>query len=317
MGGILKRLCNSDGFTADISKQIYECVRGDMYIVDQARTKGHVAMLNSGCWNPKDLSEFMTCSNDGTIRLWSAYKRQQQTCVIKTKSEQGKKVSTTTCTYHNNHHSGTSNNTDLITAGCDDGSIQIWDRRRPFVNVTFLCRHALRDNLHNRFPMTDIAFSPDDRYLTTGTSTRKKTNNNESDETNVGKLYFFNRQNLEEDVCHLQVSDSASVIRTLWSPKLNQIFCTTSNDRVRNLSVIRMKQREDPVKSKRPDLPMSGVGQGGRLGAHSSTLSGYIVKNIALQKLPDQKEDPRAALLKYAEISETDPYWVAPAYKQI
>ncbi|CAF0801294.1 unnamed protein product [Didymodactylos carnosus] len=73
-------------------------------------------------------------------------------------------------------------------------------------------------------------------------------------------------------------------------------------DRARNLSVIRMKQREDPVKSKRPDLPMSGAEHGERLDAHGSTLSGYIIKNIILQKLSDHKEDSRAALLKYAEI---------------
>ncbi|CAF1683015.1 unnamed protein product, partial [Didymodactylos carnosus] len=73
------------------------------------------------------------------------------------------------------------------------------------------------------------------------TSTRKK-NDDEKDETNVGKLYFLNRQNLQEDICHLQVSDNASVIRTLWSPKLNQIFCTTSDGIV--------KIYYDPVRSR-------------------------------------------------------------------
>ena len=40
----------------------------------------------------------------------------------------------------------------------------------------------------------------------------------------------------------------------------------------------------------------------------------YIVKNIALQKVSDHKEDPRQALLKYAKVSQDDPYWVSPAY---
>jgi hypothetical protein len=70
------------------------------------------------------------------------------------------------------------------------------------------------------------------------------------------------------------------------------------------------------VKSKRPDLPVSGAGSGGRIGVHGGTLSSYIVKNIALQKPPAQKEDSRAILLSYQEKCEEEPFWVAPAYKQ-
>jgi WD40 repeat protein len=278
----------------------------------------------------------MTCSDDGTVRLWSLLRRTEHVSCIKTKSEQGKKTSTTTCTY-NTYHTHVADNEYLITAGCDDGSIQIWDRRRPFVNVTFMSRRAheaensitslrwsydgrhlasrstdhtlklwdirkfkqplseFRD-LHNRFSMTDVTFSPDDRFLITGTSTRKKTDDNTNDPTNVGAIYFFNRDNLTQPEGQIQVSDNASVIKTLWHTKLNQIMCTTSNgivkvfydpicskqgallfanreerhkkandyfintniinphalplyrqDRVRNLSVIRIKNLEDPV----------------------------------------------------------------------
>lgn len=61
-------------------------------------------------------------------------------------------------------------------------------------------------------------------------------------------------------------------------------------------------------------MPISGAGSGGRIGVHGGTLSSYIVKNIALQKPPPQKEDSRAILLSYQEKCEKDPYWVAPAY---
>ena len=40
-----------------------------MYIRDMNNTKGHVAMLNYGCWNWRKQTEFLTCSNDGTIRV--------------------------------------------------------------------------------------------------------------------------------------------------------------------------------------------------------------------------------------------------------
>ncbi|UJR22908.1 hypothetical protein I4U23_025936 [Adineta vaga] len=395
--------CQGKVITRD-GKNMYECVRGDMYLIDMQKTKGHVATLNRACWNPKDFNEFMTCSDDGTVRLWSLVRRTEHVTCIKTKSDQGKKTAATTCTY-NTYHTHVSQNEYLITAGCDDGSIQIWDRRRPFVNVTFMGRraheagnsitslrwsydgrslasrstdHTLKlwdirkfkeplseyADLHNRFSMTDVTFSPDDRFLITGTSTRKKSDVNEKDPTNVGAIYFFNRNNLAQPEGQIQVSENASVIKTLWHSKLNQIMCTTSNgivkvfydpicskqgallfanreerqkkandyfinmniinphalpmyrqERVRNLSVIRTKNRQDPVKSKRPDLPISGAGSGGRIGVHGGTLSSYIVKNIALQKPPAQKEDSRAILLSYQEKCEEEPFWVAPAYK--
>ena len=88
-------------------------------------------------------------------------------------------------------------------------------------------------------------------------------------------------------------------------------------ERVRKLSSIRAKERKDPVKSHRPELPLTGsTGAGGRLASHGSTLSSYIVKNIALQKVSAVKEDPREALLRHAEAAEKDPYWIAPAYTQ-
>ena len=50
------------------------------------------------------------------------------------------------------------------------------------------------------------------------------------------------------------------------------------------------------------------------MASHGSTLSSYIVKNIALQKVSTVKEDPREALLRHAKAAESDPYWIAPAY---
>lgn len=88
-------------------------------------------------------------------------------------------------------------------------------------------------------------------------------------------------------------------------------------ERVRNLGAIRAKDRRDPVKSHRPELPLTGnTGMGGRIASHGGTLSSFIVKNIALQKVSAVKEDPREALLKHAKAASEDPYWVSPAYAQ-
>lgn len=49
-------------------KTIYECVRGDMYLIDMQKTKGHVSTLNRACWNPKDLNVRRETNNIDVIR---------------------------------------------------------------------------------------------------------------------------------------------------------------------------------------------------------------------------------------------------------
>ena len=47
-----------------------EFIRGDMYIRDMKNTKGHVSGLCGGQWHPTDRYTAMTCSEDGTVRIW-------------------------------------------------------------------------------------------------------------------------------------------------------------------------------------------------------------------------------------------------------
>ena len=37
-------------------------IRGDMYILDMANTRGHVASINDGKWHPKNENLFVTAS---------------------------------------------------------------------------------------------------------------------------------------------------------------------------------------------------------------------------------------------------------------
>jgi len=45
--------------------ELLECVKGDQYIVDMVKTKGHVASLTGGQFNPKQRESFITSSDDG------------------------------------------------------------------------------------------------------------------------------------------------------------------------------------------------------------------------------------------------------------
>ncbi|XP_073770428.1 WD repeat-containing protein 70 isoform X1 [Danio rerio] len=378
-GNSQAKVLDRDGF------QVLECIKGDQYIVDMANTKGHTAMLNDGCWHPKIKEEFLTCSNDGTVRTWDLTSEKKHKSVFKPRSQQGKRVIPTCCTY--------SRDGKLIAAGCQDGTIQIWDRNLS-VHTKFHCRQAhapgsdtsslcfsydgvtlasrggddtlktwdirsfrsplnVATGLTSFFPMTDCCFSPDDKLLVTGTSVRK--------DEGQGKLLFFQRETLQK-LYEIEVAD-ASVVRCLWHPKLNQIMVGTGNglakvyyDPVKSqrgaiLCVVKSKRKEkhaetltqdyiitphalpmfrearqrstrkqlekdrlDPLKSHKPEPPVSGPGRGGRVAAHGGTLSSFIVKNIALDKTDDS--NPREAILRHAKEAADNPYWVAPAYKK-
>ncbi|XP_077980953.1 WD repeat-containing protein 70-like [Glandiceps talaboti] len=379
-GNSQAKVVDRDGF------EIMECVKGDQYIVDMAKTKGHTAMLHAGCWNPK-AKEFCTCANDGTVRIWNPNEGKQMK-VIKFRGVDGRKTNPTACCYGRDGK--------LIAAGCQDGSLQIWDiRRQTLVSPVYKCvtAHmrgtdtssvsfsydnrtlasrggddtlklwdirnfkrpmAVEQDLTNYYSMTDCIFSPDDRMVVTGTSTKKG--------GEQGKLVFYSRETLEK-VAVLPVSDS-SVVRCLWHPKLNQVMVGCGNGEVKvfydpqkshngallctakkkckskqiefvaNTHIITPhslplfrdsnvtsklarkqleKVRKDPVKSHRPDLPITS-GKGGRVAATGGTLSSYIVSNLAKRKMDDS--NPREAILRHAKEAAENPFWVSPAYKE-
>ncbi|XP_063388231.1 gastrulation defective protein 1 homolog [Cydia fagiglandana] len=380
-GSAQAKVLDRDGF------EILECVKGDQYIADMARTKGHTAALNSGCWHPHIREEFLTCAQDGTLRLWRADSPRQHRAVVKPRQRGGLKTNPTACAF--------SRDGNTVAAGCYDGSIQMWDHRKNFVNTSVLLRDAhqkqneissiaysylgsylasrsndetlklwdLRnfkkplhvfDNLFSRYEQTDCCFSPDDAMVFTGESLQRN--------QDVGRLIFYNTKTFDK-VTEIGVSKS-HVIKGIWHAKLNQIFVSCGNgvvkcyyDQKRSLRGAKLcivkthrkkhsvevvssqqiitphalplfrqeklrtskkkmeKERLDPVKSHRPDLPITS-GQGGRVAASGSTLSSFVIRNLGLSKRVDDDQDPREAILKYAKDAEENPFWVAPAYKK-
>ncbi|GBP03487.1 Gastrulation defective protein 1 homolog [Eumeta japonica] len=93
-----------------------------------------------------------------------------------------------------------------------------------------------------------------------------------------------------------------------WHPYTKEEFLTAAMDE-------NGKERLDPVKSHRPDLPITS-GQGGRVASQVVLLSSYVIRNLGLSKRVDDDQDPREAILKFAKEAEENPYWIAPAYKQ-
>lgn len=70
--------------------------------------------------------------------------------------------------------------------------------------------------------------------------------------------------------------------------------------------------RRDPKKTKLPEMPIRGAGRGGRIGISETT---HLVKDMYLDQAALRMQDPREALLKYAEKAEKDPRWTNAYHK--
>lgn len=76
----------------------------------------------------------------------------------------------------------------------------------------------------------------------------------------------------------------------------------------------RIKEQRQKERSTVPEMPLTGPGKGGRI-TNISTWAQHYVKNYVVKSTPID-EDPREALLRYADKAEQHPYWVAPAYQR-
>lgn len=368
-------------------------LKGDQYLLDLAKTHGHVATINSAVWHPSNRDKFITCSDDSTIRLWDVNNHRCSASVVKARTVKGQRAPVTTCTWNKD--------ATLVAGGCTDGSIRLWNlashgfraslqndaAHQPQTEVsslvfsrdnhTLLSRstdgtlkiwdirsfkknvHAF-DNLPCFYGMTDCSFSPDEKYILTGTSSKQ--------ENEAGLLCLFNTQTYAKEM-HLAFPQNG-VIRSHWNPRLNQIFATTITGKIsiffdvvksfrgailsvgkaerkrdphdllfdqtghiytpefENLRKVifkagqtsakrkRERARSNPVTSAKPETPVQNEkgGMQGRLLGFSSTISQFAAKQIAYDDRRD--EDPREALLKYAEVTEKDPYWTGAAYQK-
>nr|CAG4640718.1 EOG090X0364 [Eulimnadia texana] len=311
-GNAQAKVVDRDGFEKG------ECFKGDQYLSDMARTKGHTAGLTSGYWHPRDKQEFLTSSQDGTCRIWDLSNFKQHKGIMKCKAQSGLRATPTCCSY--------SRDGNLIACGCSDGSIQMWDHRKMFVNTSVMIRgahssgtetssivfsydgrnvatrggdetlklwdirqtkkevHSASD-LYSRFAMTDCCFSPDDRIVMTGTSFRK-------DDPN-GKLVFYSRDSFEK-LYEIPVSGT-HVVRCLWHPRLNQIVAGCGNGMV--------KLYYDPKRSQRGAVLCASKGK--KRAKVSDVMS--TVRVITPHALPLFKDDKPKSSRRVLEKQRKDP----------
>ncbi|KAK4106809.1 WD40 repeat-like protein [Parathielavia hyrcaniae] len=228
----------------------------------------------------------------------------------------------------------------VVTRG-GDGLIKLWDTRK-FKQPLVKTEHP---STSDRYPMTNIKYSPDSRFIITGSAS--------------GHLHILNPANLRPE--HVTpITPGIPLIAVDWHPKLQQILTGSANAEAHvlynptlsNRGALEVMSRA-PKKRHIDDDPSLTMDQsqlgisgdaiivpgaqqqkhhrgGGRGGGGGVSASGRTsrdpyrpqVQQITpfMRSQPDEKhieqniplsrmlhEDPREALLKYADVAKKDP----------
>ncbi|KAJ3308068.1 WD repeat-containing protein 70 [Boothiomyces sp. JEL0838] len=369
-------------------EELFQCIKGDMYVRDYRKVQGHTSQLTSSRWHPNDKNLFMTSSLDSTIRIWDLNAIQNNKkgsihCMFVRFSGTVGKTPVTSASY--------SNDGRYIIAGDSTGGIRIWKSLGSYSGVA---EKTIKDAHSNGVPITSVQmalnglhitsrsmddtvklwdirnlkepvgvandmtcfheeantiYSPNERYILAGTAVRK--------DQGPAKIVVFDRHTLNR-VREIQVPSSC--IRLMWPTKLNQLFAGLGNGQVRvfisefshgGITIPLSKGRKklavddydmymggvvasgyllDPepepdefvvIKkswtgdrlAKQPELPPDIVRNKHRRSG-GMNVTEHLMKTMT--KNTTRQEDPREAILKYAEKAKNDPYWIAPAYKK-
>lgn len=315
----------------------YEGGKGHKFLI-KCRARNGLKTPPTACCYSRD-SRMIGCGcADGSIQLWDPRKSSVAPVSMIREAHQATEMSSISCS-HVGHM--------LVSRSCDD-TMKLWDIRK-----LKQCLHEFPD-LYSRYDTTNAIFSPDDRVIVTGTSVKKgeKVSNllfydtasfnlvkkidtltshvikvvwhTKLNQIFVGigngiiKCYYDEKRSLRgatlcatkmhKRVQHEEIVSSQQVITPHALPLFRQERRKTSRKQME-------KDRLDPVKSKRPDLPITS-GQGGRVASSGGTLSSYVIRNLGLSKRVEDDQDPREAILKYAKEAAENPYWITPAYSR-
>ncbi|EPB66262.1 WD domain, G-beta repeat protein [Ancylostoma ceylanicum] len=280
-------------------KQWAETIRGDQYLVDVNHTKGHTASINCCQFNPIIKDEFMTCGDDGTIRLWTLkdFKVMTKTInthkkVIKTKTAGGKRAMPQSCCY--------SMDGKLIAAGCDDGSIQVW-------------------KYGNLYSCTRIDWHPKLNQILVGLSD--------------GTLRIYYDQKLSTRgvmTCitkPIRRNRASEFVREemILSPLTLEMFQPRGEEGeekevtgFRLKKYLRMRDNQQRPQFRKPaDVPI-GRSANGRVVASGGSLHSYVAQQIGTMKNKTFMEDTdvRTSILRHAEEAAKNPMYVDLAYKK-
>jgi len=220
----------------------------------------------------------------------------------------------------------------VVTRG-GDNLIKLWDTRKfkePLIKVE-------HQSTSDRFPMTNIRYSPNSSSIITGSAS--------------GDLHILNPGNLRPELI-TPVTPGVPLVVVEWHPKLNQIITGSANAETHILYSPTLSNRgalevmsRAPKKRHVDDDPnfttdqsggisgdsiitpgaMAGTKRGGASGKAKGGMRPQVQQITPfMRSQPDEKhiseniplsrmlhEDPREALLKYADVAKKDPKFTA------
>ncbi|CAJ0761970.1 6948_t:CDS:10 [Entrophospora sp. SA101] len=299
-------------------------------LVHKSKQRGGRSNITAACYSP-DARFLAGAALDGSLFLWGTkgpFVRPSHT--IEKAHQPNSETSSILFSR---------NNSTIVTRGGDD-CVKVWDIRN-FKNSV-----AEAKNLAIFHPEANVIFSPDEKLIITGVAVKKNEGygklvmmDRESLEIIHSLGMYVTESSVIRALWHSKINqiftgssdgsvnvfydhgistrgaklcaakgpkkraiDDCEINRPIITPHALSAF---RDDRPKSTKRKREKLRKDPVASKRPDLPVSGPGKGGKIG---SSLTQHIMKELIKDTTRDV--DPREALLKFAEVSESDPQWI-------
>jgi len=297
-----------------------------------------------------DSSWWATGSADGTIKLWKGLDRivttsanvsdtraGDSTCskvpFIMSKSIQAHTPGLWVCAL-----ATTLTNPFWVASRSLDGTVKLWDTR------TFSEPIVTHHDIPTMHQESSLIFSPDGKWLVAGTEDGCLVALSTNDQTrrvicsnaglscvsvawcvkteqifsgwSDGSIRILHQDGGKEGGVNLvrvvnETKSSFSPVSTA-DIDMSKVYDREAVNSARAPTKRKMeKMRADPIKTFRPDLPIRGPGEGGRIG---SSVTQSIMKTVL--KDTSRDADPREALLRYAEQAEKNPKWVTPAYQQ-
>ena len=236
------------------------------------------------------------------------------------------------------------NNLNFVTRGLDD-TIKLWSLESPKSPIKSL------SSIENYFEQTNIVYSPNEKVIVTGMSVKRNdqaygkllfldASNLEiikeipiKPSTSVIRTLWHPKINqilvgLADGSCHVfydpLISIRGAKLCAYKNIKEKQAYDIDFTEGVilhphalplyKDDDELLGRKKQDFTRAERnlrkPELPL--IMRGKRGGVDTRALE----KDKARTFDPTRYDDPRDAILKYAEGAEKDPYWIAPAYKK-
>jgi len=242
-------------FTRDGEVQ-WESVKGDMYLRDLNKTKGHISEVTSGTWHPTNRNVCVTAGTDSTVRIWdlNSINKQKDVIMFKTKIVGVGGRTRMTAVAWSSQIQGSPN---ILVSAALDGSLVMYSGEGPYHRPAGEVGEAHEPNSWT----SGLDISADGRLIVsrggddtvklwdtrkfkqpvstakfTSTAARFPTSNirfspsssNILLGSDTGHLHILNPATLKPELS-TPVTPGSPLITVLWHEKLNQIITGSAN----------------------------------------------------------------------------------------